>query len=261
MLYNVVTSGTGTAARLPDREAAGKTGTTQDYRDAWFVGFTPDYVASVWVGNDDNSPMRKVTGGLVPAALWKQVMTVAEQGLPPRPLDRTPEPASVSESFAADQVSYVDDMDSAAPQLPQDETGDFVSGSGVTPDRVAHNDDRSDGYRPAPQVAPSYPPALHTATASRSAPTGARCGTITPGTITRRRPELSGTAGRRSATPLPALVAGEADSLSGLARSPRAAACLSLLSGPARLLSRAGRSALWRGAGPVQRAITVRISI
>jgi penicillin-binding protein 1A len=155
MLYNVVTSGTGTAARLPDREAAGKTGTTQDYRDAWFVGFTSDYVASVWLGNDDNSPMRKVTGGLVPAALWKQVMTVAEQGLPPRPLDRTPEPASVSESFAADQVSYVDDVDSAAPQLPQEETGDFVSGgSGVTPARVAQKDD---AYAPAPQAASSYP--------------------------------------------------------------------------------------------------------
>jgi penicillin-binding protein 1A len=157
MLYNVVTSGTGTAARLPDREAAGKTGTTQDYRDAWFVGFTPDYVALVWVGNDDDSPMRKVTGGLVPAALWKQVMTVAEQGLPPRPLDRTPEPASVSESLATDQVSYVDDVDSAAPQLPQDQTGDFVSGSGVAPGRIAQKDDRNDGYAAAPPAASSYP--------------------------------------------------------------------------------------------------------
>jgi len=154
MLYNVVISGTGTAARLPDREAAGKTGTTQDYRDAWFVGFTPDYVASVWVGNDDDSPMRKVTGGLVPAALWKQVMTVAEQGLPPRPLDRTPEPASVSDSLAADQVSYVDDVDSAAPQLPQEEAGDFASGSGVTPGRVAQKDD---GYALAPPAGSSYP--------------------------------------------------------------------------------------------------------
>jgi len=158
MLYKVVTSGTGTAARLPDREAAGKTGTTQDYRDAWFVGFTPDYVTSVWVGNDDNSPMRKVTGGLVPAALWKQVMTVAEQGLPPRALDRTPEPVGVSESVAADQVSYVDDVDSAAPQLPQEDAGDFVSGSGVTPGPVARNDDRKESYAPALQQAdPSYP--------------------------------------------------------------------------------------------------------
>src|SRR6185437_12233715 len=78
MLFKVVTSGTGTAARLADREAAGKTGTTQDYRDAWFVGFTTDYVAGVWIGNDNDKPMRKVTGGLVPAQLWRAMMTVAE---------------------------------------------------------------------------------------------------------------------------------------------------------------------------------------
>ncbi len=151
MLYKVVTGGTGTASRLPERESAGKTGTTQDYRDAWFVGFTPDFVASVWVGNDDDSPMRKVTGGLVPAALWKQVMTVAERGLPPRPLDRTPEPAGVSEDFAADQVAYVDEVDGAAPQLPQEQAGDFVStGSGVTPEQGPHEASAS-------QVASSYP--------------------------------------------------------------------------------------------------------
>jgi membrane peptidoglycan carboxypeptidase len=101
--------------------------------------------------------MRKVTGGLVPAALWKEVMTAAEQGLPARPLDRTPEPASVSDSFAEQQVSYVDDVDSTTPQLPQSETNDGISGSGVVPGRVARNDDRGDGYTPAPQAAPSYP--------------------------------------------------------------------------------------------------------
>src|SRR5581483_8625989 len=100
----------------------------------------------------DNSPMRKVTGGLVPAALWKEVMTAAEQGLPPRPLDRTPEPANVSESFADQQVSYVDDVDAATPQLPQDAAGEFMSGSGVTPGRVARNDERSD----PPAYSPPY---------------------------------------------------------------------------------------------------------
>ena len=104
------------------------------------------------MGNDDDSPMRKVTGGLVPAALWKQVMTVAEQGLPPRPLDRTPESANVSESLATDQVSYVDDVDSATPQLPQDEAGDLVSGSGVMA-----RDERRDAQAPAPSSASSYP--------------------------------------------------------------------------------------------------------
>jgi penicillin-binding protein 1A len=90
MMFGVVSHGTGFSANLMDREAAGKTGTTQDYHDAWFVGFTTDYVASVWVGNDDNSPMKGITGGTIPATIWKTVMKVAETGLPPRPLDRSP---------------------------------------------------------------------------------------------------------------------------------------------------------------------------
>jgi penicillin-binding protein 1A len=90
MMYEVVTSGTGTGARLAGHETAGKTGTTQDSKDAWFVGFTTDYVAAVWVGNDNNKPTRGVTGGSLPAAIWKQVMTAAEKGLPAKPLDRSP---------------------------------------------------------------------------------------------------------------------------------------------------------------------------
>ena len=153
MLLNVVTAGTGTAARLPDREAAGKTGTTQDYRDAWFIGFTGDYLASVWVGNDDNHPMRKVTGGLVPAALWKKVMTVAESGLPPKPLDRTPEPEGSSAPADSDQVAYVDD-ESTAPQMAQDDKGDFVAGSGVSSRQVARNEPQMQEniYVPAPSA-------------------------------------------------------------------------------------------------------------
>jgi penicillin-binding protein 1A len=92
MLYQVVQAGTGTGARLGEREAAGKTGTSQAYRDAWFVGFTADTVAGVWVGNDDNRPMRDVTGGRVPAQLWRQVMLAAEEGRQIAPLDRSEKP-------------------------------------------------------------------------------------------------------------------------------------------------------------------------
>ncbi len=91
MMYDVMTEGTGRGAALPGREAAGKTGTTQDSHDAWFVGFTTDYVAGVWVGNDDSSPMKNVTGGSLPAAIWKSVMTAAEKGLPAKPLDMSPQ--------------------------------------------------------------------------------------------------------------------------------------------------------------------------
>ena len=85
MLEAVIAEGTGRAARL-DRPAAGKTGTSQEFRDAWFVGFTADYVAGVWLGNDDGQPMREVTGGNLPARLWREVMLAAHAGRAARPL-------------------------------------------------------------------------------------------------------------------------------------------------------------------------------
>lgn len=71
LLRATVDEGTGRAARL-DQPAYGKTGTTQDYRDAVFVGFTGDLVVGVWVGNDDHSPMKGVTGGGLPARIWRE---------------------------------------------------------------------------------------------------------------------------------------------------------------------------------------------
>ena len=73
MMQKVIDNGTGKQARLPF-PASGKTGTSQDYRDAWFIGYTPEMVAAVWLGNDDNSPMKKVTGGSFPARIWRDVM-------------------------------------------------------------------------------------------------------------------------------------------------------------------------------------------
>jgi penicillin-binding protein 1A len=85
MLSGAIGHGTGKAAALP-RPAAGKTGTTQEYKDAWFVGYTADLVAGVWLGNDDNTPMEKVTGGSLPVLTWKSFMLAATQGMPVRPL-------------------------------------------------------------------------------------------------------------------------------------------------------------------------------
>jgi penicillin-binding protein 1A len=80
MMKGVTQFGTGTAAALPDRITAGKTGTSQDFRDAWFMGFTGNYIGGVWMGNDDNKGMKKVTGGSLPARCWKAMMSVAESG-------------------------------------------------------------------------------------------------------------------------------------------------------------------------------------
>ncbi|QUD86103.1 multimodular transpeptidase-transglycosylase PbpC [Phenylobacterium montanum] len=91
MLEGVIDHGTGVRAGF-GRPAAGKTGTTSDYRDAWFVGFTPDWVCGVWVGNDDNSPMNHVTGGQLPADIWRQMMLAAHRDLPVRDFDWMPPP-------------------------------------------------------------------------------------------------------------------------------------------------------------------------
>ncbi len=89
LMTGVMTRGTGKGATI-DRPAAGKTGTTQDSRDALFVGFTADLVAGVWLGNDDNTPMNKVTGGTLPAQTWKTFMLAASKGMPVRPLLASP---------------------------------------------------------------------------------------------------------------------------------------------------------------------------
>jgi penicillin-binding protein 1A len=81
MLREVVRSGTGRRAQIEDHDIAGKTGTSQDYRDAWFLGYSAYLVGGVWVGNDDNSPTAKVTGGGLPAAIWKDIMQPAHAGL------------------------------------------------------------------------------------------------------------------------------------------------------------------------------------
>lgn len=86
MMAQAVAQGTGQRAQLPDRPVAGKTGTTTSARDAWFIGFTADYVAGVWMGYDDNSPLSGVTGGGLPAEIWRLTMEEVHEGIPPRPL-------------------------------------------------------------------------------------------------------------------------------------------------------------------------------
>ncbi|MCR8825134.1 transglycosylase domain-containing protein [Pseudosulfitobacter koreensis] len=86
MMEKVVSEGTGARAQFGGREIAGKTGTTQAARDAWFIGFTGDYVAGVWMGYDDNTPLTGVTGGGLPTEIWREVMMRVHEGLPQTPL-------------------------------------------------------------------------------------------------------------------------------------------------------------------------------
>ncbi|WP_374645143.1 transglycosylase domain-containing protein [Tabrizicola sp.] len=119
MMREVLDSGTGGRARLDDRPAAGKTGTTQSARDAWFVGFTADYVVGVWMGYDDNSPLSGVTGGGLPAEIWHEVMVRINEGVPARPLltevpDSTYapiDPSTTEGAVTAEEVPYFDDPD------------------------------------------------------------------------------------------------------------------------------------------------------
>jgi len=86
MMRQVPISGTGTRARVGGYDIAGKTGTTSDYRDAWFVGYTGGFVAAVWVGKDNNTPMKGVTGGNAPAEIWRNFMTAALPRLATQPI-------------------------------------------------------------------------------------------------------------------------------------------------------------------------------
>ncbi len=112
MLRQVIASGTGGRARIGGYDLAGKTGTTSDYRDAWFIGFTGGFVAAVWVGKDDNTPMRKVTGGGPPAEIWRNFMSQALPRLASGPIP----------SGGATPPTEVqpEDLAAPAPEIPTD---------------------------------------------------------------------------------------------------------------------------------------------
>ena len=113
MMVGVIEHGTGKSAKLKGWQAAGKSGTTQSFRDALFVGFTSNLTTGIWFGNDDGKSMKKVTGGGLPAKAWHDYMTAAHEGLSPSPVFGT---TGVQPTFEDNQ---------AAPET----IGDVISGT------------------------------------------------------------------------------------------------------------------------------------
>lgn len=134
ILNAAVDYGTGRRAALADRPAAGKTGTTQDFRDAWFMGYTAQLTAGVWVGNDSGKPMNRATGGGLPAEIWRQVMRVAHEGLPPLLLPGTVAANPQAEAAAwGNLANRLPRVVEAAEVLP------WQRSSSVTPQRFSAN--------------------------------------------------------------------------------------------------------------------------
>jgi penicillin-binding protein 1A len=140
MMQETLLSGTARKAELPGWMAAGKTGTSQDFRDAWFIGYTANLVTGVWLGNDDNSPTKKATGGGLPVEVWTRFMKAAHQGVPVAAL-----PNSQAGGFFSNLMQAA--SQASSPPVPSAQ-------SPVAPSPIPSGG----AYRPAPTRA-SAPPA------------------------------------------------------------------------------------------------------
>ena len=132
MMRQVLISGSGASARISGYDLAGKTGTTSDYRDAWFVGYTGGFTAAVWVGKDNNTPMKAVTGGTFPARVWRTFMTSALPRLRVSTI-----PGGVPSAAAPASGDPIGDLllpPSSNPELPATPSAAAPAGKGVTPE-------------------------------------------------------------------------------------------------------------------------------
>ncbi|MBB4005232.1 MAG: transglycosylase domain-containing protein [Aurantimonas endophytica] len=164
MMTQVVTSGTGQRAAIDGWQAAGKTGTTQDFKDAWFVGYTANLVTGVWLGNDNGANMQKVTGGTLPAQAWHAFMVAAHEGLPATPLPgdyrigEQEAPLTADSGYgeggyydpAAPDSGYYYDGQGGAPVPPGDIPRGAIISDGPPPPGLTV-EGRVDGGRPSDQ--------------------------------------------------------------------------------------------------------------
>lgn len=163
MMKGVMERGTGTRAAF-GRPAAGKTGTSQNWRDAWFVGFTPDYIAGVWVGNDDDKPMNRVAGGGIPSTIWRRFMMEAHVGKEARDFDwLLPDPIPETEDdprnpfygeLASDFARAADALESQAGDVPAEPVNPDAPGAPGVPGEPGRPDPAAPPAprRPAPQI-------------------------------------------------------------------------------------------------------------
>lgn len=139
MMAAALTSGTAQRAQIAGWEAAGKTGTSQNWRDAWFVGYTAYFTAGVWMGNDDNSPTKRASGGTLPALLWKRLMEKVHEGMVPAELPG---------------VDRIGQMIASGSDVPSDTPWDANAAAPAATVPVSSARDGRDWIMPAPQQAP-----------------------------------------------------------------------------------------------------------
>ena len=156
MLQDVIARGTGTGAKI-NRPAAGKTGTTDDYQDAWFAGYTPNLVTVVWMGCDDNAQMPGVTGGTIPAKIWQNFMNAALQNVPAKNFDGSD--TSISNPVTSVESEKETTTRERRSSRDRDNTPrrDEQHQDGINEQhRRPVNEATSDEQEPAPEVGQSY---------------------------------------------------------------------------------------------------------
>jgi penicillin-binding protein 1A len=173
MMKTVILSGTGTAANI-GKPAAGKTGTTDEYKDAYFVGYTPEIVTGVWVGDDNNKKMGGLTGGTVPARIWKDIMVVATKDSTVRDFDY---PQVDLENYHAsyDSVRVIGDDENPANEGGSKTNSDTHLSTDVSVENVQQETAQKETVQEAPkavkpQSVPALKPVEKTTTTTKSAP-------------------------------------------------------------------------------------------
>lgn len=148
ILVQIPETGTARRSALPGIRSAGKTGTTQAYKDAWYVGFTGNFLAAVWMGNDESTPTRNMTGGSLPAMTWQRLMSYAHQNVELKPIPLIEKPfVDAPKTPAVAAAKAPADTAASTPELPRV----------LAPATTVYLQALSGRFRDAPRIAPPSP--------------------------------------------------------------------------------------------------------